>query len=80
MLGRMSGDGDDLRAELHRLVEELDAVKLPAALARLADEHARPAAGAEEALAALAALPGGLPAAEVAAAHAALSGARRRAS
>ena len=71
---------DDLRAELHRLVDELDPAKLPTALARLADEHARPVVGTDESLAALAALPGGLPAHEVAAARAALSGEQRRAS
>jgi hypothetical protein len=76
-LVRMS---DDLRAELHRLVDEIAPEKLPAALARLADEHERPVVAADEALAALAALPGGLPPRDVAAAAAALSGEHRRAS
>lgn len=71
---------DDLRAELHRLVDELDPVKLPGVLARLAEEHSRPVADADESLAALAALPGGLPDHDVAAARAALSGEQRRAS
>lgn len=53
------------RAELHRLVDALDAAKLPAALLRLTDELQRPVAGTDDALTALAALPGGLPAAEV---------------
>jgi hypothetical protein len=71
---------DDLRAELHRLVDEIAPEKLPAALARLADEHERPVVAADEALAALAALPGGLPPRDVATAAAALSGEHRRAS
>lgn len=71
---------DELRAELHRLVDALDGAKLPAAIARLADEHTRTIATADEALTALAALPGGLQASDVAAARTALSGEQRRAS
>ena len=71
---------DDLRAALHHLVEEISEEKLPAALARLAEERDRPIARAEESLAALRALPGGLPEHEVAAACAALSTEQRRAS
>ncbi|KAB2376983.1 hypothetical protein [Actinomadura montaniterrae] len=58
-------DAAERRAELHRLVDELDAAKLPAALLRLADEHERPVASTDDALTALAALPGGLPVGEV---------------
>ncbi|MFF0526565.1 hypothetical protein ACFYTC_48435 [Actinomadura nitritigenes] len=69
------------RAELHRLVDQLDPAKLPAALLRLADEHERPVVGTDDALAALAALPGGLPAGEVDRARRSLdASAHRRAS
>lgn len=68
---------DELRAQLHALVDQLDPAKLPAALALLAGEHARPTVSMDEGLAALAALPGGLPPAEVARARAALAEQRR---
>lgn len=64
----------DLRAELHRLVDELDEAKLPAALASLSHEYERPALTADETLAALADLPGGLPPDELVKAKAALGG------
>jgi hypothetical protein len=70
----------DLRAELHRLVDGLDAAQLPAALVHLTDAAERPVSSMEEGLAALAALPGGLPPADVARAQARLAATERRAS
>ncbi|MFC4909172.1 hypothetical protein [Actinomadura gamaensis] len=70
-------DAAALRRELHALVDELADERLPAALLRLHVEAVRPVSTVDEALAGLAALPGGLPAGEVARARSALSAHRR---
>ena len=69
---------DDQRAELHRLVDALDPAKLPAALALLVTEQERPVVSADDALAALTALPGGLPPAEIGRARRSLDASSRR--
>lgn len=75
----MSEDStEEQRAELHRLVDSLDPAKLPAALALLISEQERPVVSADDALAALTALPGGLPAAEVLRARRSLEASSRR--
>lgn len=55
----MSSSENELRAELHRLVDALDAVKLSAAVDKLRSEHAREVVSGDEALAALHELNGG---------------------